>query len=67
MDAAHQNLAGLVVIWLWGLSMASVLRWFERRFIQWLRPPGWRQWKKQESKRIRKQLEKAYRNRRYWD
>jgi len=67
MNTTQHYLLGLVVIWLWGLSMAAVLRWFERRFNNWLKPPGWRQWKKQETERIRKQLEKAYRNRGDWD
>ena len=32
----NRYVLSLILLWIWGLSMASVLRWFEKKLQKWL-------------------------------
>lgn len=54
---------GLALLWLWGLSIASVLRWWSRRLNNWLKPDG----SSQKKKRKKKRSESGTQIGNYWD
>ena len=60
-------LAGLVVLWLWGFGMNSVLSWLERHLNPRPKPQGFSRKEKKVLKRLVEQLEKAHDDEDDWE